>query len=257
MASFKGGGAAKLGAFLHSLIDFTAHAPKETETQPHGEQSMSQQPKSSTSSGGLITALVSAIALIFSGFSFYETVLKQAELKIYAPPLVNLYRKGYRDVFAIPVTISNDGAKRGTILSFDLEVTNLDTNETKQFQNLYFGNDPKDTSRIFSPLTIAGRSSHSDIVMFFAKTTGAFFETTGGVKLNLHLKLTMNVDQTEYWFTPKKPQQLTIDMSANFIQSFRNMEKGIPTVLHDKSWKTLAKQQQAADKEEDKTSGQQ
>ncbi|MEZ5853596.1 MAG: hypothetical protein R3D67_02195 [Hyphomicrobiaceae bacterium] len=59
--------------------------------------------------GAGLATFVSIIALVFSGYSFYETVLKQAELRVYNPPLIYMYRKDYRDVF-VALTISNDGA---------------------------------------------------------------------------------------------------------------------------------------------------
>ncbi|HEY7551677.1 MAG TPA: hypothetical protein VH913_19435, partial [Hyphomicrobiaceae bacterium] len=86
-----------------------------------------------------VAILTSVVALLFSGYSFYETVVKQPELRIYRPPLIYMYRQAFRDVFAIPVTISNDGARRGTVLSFDLEVTHRETGKTMKFQNLEFG----------------------------------------------------------------------------------------------------------------------
>jgi len=235
-----------LAGLLHSVIDYTDHASKsdvqsaslDEAGPPHNQDPKSQtekpmaQKKSSFLNGGAITAFVSLVALFFSGYSFYETVLKQPVLKVYAPPLIHMYRKEYKDILAFPITLSNDGAKRGTVLSFDLEVTNKATNESKTFKNLYFGNSPADTSRIFTPMTVAGRTSITDVVMFRATKVGAFFKTTGGVKLDLHLKLTLNVDETEFWIAPDPKQSLSFDVQANFLQSFRAMEGGTPTVLY-------------------------
>ena len=150
--------------------------------------------------GASLATIVSIIALAFSGFSFYETVLKQASLRFYQPPLIYMYREDFRDVFAIPITLSNDGAQRGTILSFDLEVEHTGTGAKTHFQNLHFGASPKATDkRLFMPITVAGRSSFSDVVLFHALKTGSFVETTGGVELPLRLTLKMNVDQTREW----------------------------------------------------------
>lgn len=184
---------------------------------------------------GLAT-IVSIIALLFSGYSFYETVLKQAELRVYQPPLIHMYREGYRDVLAIPITISNDGARRGTILSFDLAVTNLETEQTKSFQNLHFGKSPKGETRLFNPITVPGRSSYSDVVLFYALETGAFVKTTGGVVLPLRLRLTMNVDGSDAILGPNQPSPLLFDMTANYVAGFRDMENGRPTRLHDARW---------------------
>ncbi|MEZ5774227.1 MAG: hypothetical protein R3D33_05855 [Hyphomicrobiaceae bacterium] len=186
--------------------------------------------------GAALAAMTSLVALAFSGYSFYETVLKRAELRVYSPPLVYMYRKDFRDVLAIPVTISNDGAARGTVLSFDLEVTDLDTGETKAFQNLHFGTSPVGDVRMFTPITVAGRSSFSDVVLFHAMKTGAFVETTGGVRLPLRLKLTLNVDATGDWLRPAEPAPLVFDMTASYIAGFNDMEAGRPTELHDARW---------------------
>ena len=143
---------------------------------------------------------VSIVALAFSGFSFYETVLKEASLRFYSPPLITMFREDYRDVFAIPVTISNDGAQRGTILSFDLEVTHRGTGQKMSFQNLYYGTSPKDgEKKVFVPISIAGRSTFTGVVMFHALKTGSFVDTTGGVELPLTFQLKMNVDRRSQW----------------------------------------------------------
>ncbi len=242
MGNFSGHGPlSRLNNLFSSVIEYTDHAANDpqNERSPEYEENSSMQDnkKSSrfSSAGGTITALVSLIALVFSGYSFYETVLKQPTLKLYAPPLIHMYRKNYKDILAIPITLSNDGARRGTVLSIDLEVSNLATGETKKFRNIYFGNDPKNTSRIFTPLTISGRSSISEIVLFEAEKTGAFFETTGGVQLDLRLKMKMNTDQAEYWRKPEEKPGLNFDVNTGFIRSFNDMERGQPTILRIKN----------------------
>lgn len=186
--------------------------------------------------GAGVATLVSIVALALSGLSFYETVLKQAKLRLYKPPLIYLFRDGFRDVFAVPVTISNDGAERGTVLSFDLQATHLKTNATMTFQNLHFGSSPKGDKRLFTPITVPGRGSYSDVVMFYALKTGSFVETTGGVELPLRLTIKMHVDTTGEWFAPKQPASVSFDMTATYIASMRDMEVGQPTQLHDARW---------------------
>jgi hypothetical protein len=176
------------------------------------------------------------VALIFSGYSFYETVLKQAALRVYVPPLIYMYRQDFRDVFAIPLTISNDGAQRGTVLSFDLVATHRETGKTQRFQNLYFGSSPKGEVQLFTPVTVAGGSASTNVVLFHALETGSFVETTGGVKLPLRLTLKMNVDSSGDWFAPIQPDPITFDMTANYIAGMRDMESGRPTQLHDERW---------------------
>ena len=79
---------------------------------------------------------------------------------------------------------------------------------------------------------MSGRSSKSDVIMFFANKTGAFFETTGGVKSHLKFELKINTDTSENFFKSKHQPTLNFDMTANFIQSFRAMESGTPTVYY-------------------------
>jgi len=186
--------------------------------------------------GSGLATLVSIVALVFSGYSFYETVLKTAELRVYEPPLIYMYRQDFRDVFAIPMTISNDGAQRGTVLSFDLEITHRETGQSQRFQNLNFGASPRGDVKLFTPMTVAGGSALTEVVLFHALATGSFVETTGGVTLPLRLTLRMNVDSSGDWFAPKQPAAVTFDMTATYIASHRDMETGRPTRLHDSRW---------------------
>lgn len=184
-----------------------------------------------------VAILTSAVALGFSGYSFYETVAKQPEMRIYPSPLVYMYRVGFRDVFAIPITLSNDGARRGTVMSFDLEVTHRETGEKMTFQNQKFGEAPGAGARIFTPMTVAGRSSTTDIVLFYATATGSLVgKSTGNVKLPLRFALKMNIDAGGDWIAPRQPPPAVFEMTADFIQSHAFMERGSPTVLQDARW---------------------
>ncbi len=217
------------------MTSVTDYADTTTEIQ---SQSKNAAPEESKMTARL-TTLVSIIALLFSGYSFYETVLKQASLRLYQPPLIHMFRQGFRDVLAIPITISNDGARRGTILSFDLEVKHIKTGKTVKFQNLHFGASPKAETKLFNPITVAGRSSYSGVVLFHALETGAFMETTGAVELPLQFKMSMNVDSSGDWLdqlNPARSKTLIFDMKASYVEGFRNMESGRPTWLHDERW---------------------
>lgn len=227
--------------FEHLMSDVSEYGARAAENEArHGRGEPRQRRESSGGFSAALATLVSVIALAFSGYSFYETVIKEASLRFYPPPLVTMYREGYRDVFAIPITISNDGAQRGTILSFDLEVTHRGTGEKMAFQNLFYGASPKDDAKkMFVPITIAGRSSYTGVVLFHALKTGSFVETTGGVELPLTFRLSMNVDKHSEWgpyFQIKPPGPVTFDMTATYIAGMRDMESGRPTQLHDNRW---------------------
>ena len=227
----------RLGKFFEAVTEFGRRTSEQTSNVEHEETNMGTgKRRKAVGIGAGLATFASIIALAFSGFSFYETVLKQASLRVYQPPLIHMFREGFRDVLAIPITISNDGAKRGTVLSFDLTVTNLDTNSSKSFQNLLFGKSPKDETRLFNPITVPGRSSFSDVVLFYALETGAFVKTTGGVRLPLRLTLKMNLDITGEWYGSSQPEPIIFDMTANYVAGFRDMESGRPTRLHDERW---------------------
>jgi hypothetical protein len=193
--------------------------------------------KSLRGRAGAWSALLSSLtALVFSVYSLYETVIKQADLHMYQPPLIYMYRENFRDVFAIPITLSNVGTQHGTVLSFDLEVTHPESLKSMKFQSLHFGESPKRNTRLFTPITVAGRSSFTDVVLFHALARGSFVEATGGVKLPLRFKLTLNADAAGGWLATRAPAAVVFDMTADYIQSHNRMEAGEPTHFHDSRW---------------------
>lgn len=224
-------------ALMGDMNDYATTAADDLGQGNNGARRGGRRPSLFDLGSGLAT-LVSIIALAFSGYSFYETVLKQAELRAYVPPLIYMYRQDFRDVFAIPLTISNDGAQRGTVLSFDLEVKHRETGRTQRFQNLHFGSSPRGEIKLFTPITVAGGSASTDVVLFHALETGSFVSTTGGVELPLRLTLSLNIDTSADWFAPKQPAPIVFDMTATYIASHRDMESGRPTQLHDVRWTT-------------------
>ena len=124
------------------------------------------------SRGNRLATVVSAFAFAFSGVSFYETVMKQPQLAVYVPPVLHYGQDGGGDteLFAIPVTVANDGARTGTVLSMELAAQNVKTKVRQQFYSAYFGDHPKiadATPRAFAPLSIQGRSTFSDTIRFY------------------------------------------------------------------------------------------
>jgi hypothetical protein len=125
--------------------------------------------------GGRIASVLSALALAFSGLSFYESVLKTAALEVYVPPVIHYARDqgGQIELFAIPITIVNSGARTGTALTMELTVENLRPDapvKTKRYYSAYIGeHSPKDDeiNRAFAPLSLAGRATFSDTVRFY------------------------------------------------------------------------------------------
>jgi hypothetical protein len=134
------------------------------------------------SRGNRLATLVSAFAFAFSGVSFYETVLKQASLKIYVTDTLSYTRDPYGsyEVIAVPVTIANSGARDGAVVTLELDVKNIETGRTETFTSAYtadaqyFGGKDDVANRIkrpklpFAPLSVTGRSAFAGTILFYA-----------------------------------------------------------------------------------------
>ncbi|HVZ04753.1 hypothetical protein [Hyphomicrobium sp.] len=131
-----------------------------------------------TSGGsGQFTAAISALALVFSGYSLWDSSLKGPEVKIFVPPVTQYsspYQNSNFEVIEVPMTILNDGGRTGTILSMELQATNPKTKETKHFYAADFGRWTMDKARAgfehFAPIPIAGKASRTQTVLFYPKS---------------------------------------------------------------------------------------
>jgi hypothetical protein len=141
------------------------------------------------SGGSHIAAIASAIAVVFSAFSLWETSLKQAQLSVYATGVINYERDqtadeyimpvGGFEVFAVPITIANGGARDAPVLSLQLDVSNPKTGLSARFEATYiadadyFATPGKQRSgnarpkAPFSARVIAGRSAWTGTVLFY------------------------------------------------------------------------------------------
>lgn len=127
--------------------------------------------------GNKIAAVVSAFALVFSAYSLWDTSLKQPDLRVFVPPVIQYsapYQNSNFEMIAIPVTLTNEGARTGTVLSIELAVTDTRTKETKLFYAADFGRWTMERTRTgaylpFAPLSMAGRSSRSETILFYTR----------------------------------------------------------------------------------------
>jgi hypothetical protein len=120
--------------------------------------------------GGWLSAAFSAVAVVLSCFSFYMSTLQGAKLETYVPPSIHYGRDADSEVFAIPVTIANSGARSAAVLSLELEVQNLKTNASKRYYSAFLGEHPREpvaSNRQFAPLSIPGRGIFTETVRFY------------------------------------------------------------------------------------------
>jgi hypothetical protein len=132
-----------------------------------------------------ITAIGTAIAIVFSAYSLWETSLKRADLSVFVPGVVTYTRdttasvdiqpSGGFEVLAVPITIANSGARDAPIVALHLDVKNPKTDLSARFEatfiaepsyfNPAFNADRQRTP--FSALVIAGRSAWRGTVIFY------------------------------------------------------------------------------------------
>ncbi len=133
--------------------------------------------QTASNSGQTLTAVVSAFALMFSAYSLWDSSLKQPDLKVFVPPVIHYaspYNNTNFEVFEIPVTITNEGGRTGTVLSVELEVTNVKTGEAKRFFSADFGRWTMEKARTngyqpFAPISLAGKASRTETLLFHTK----------------------------------------------------------------------------------------
>lgn len=165
--------------------------------------------------GGRITALASAVAILFSGFSLWETSLKQPRLTMFVAPVVHYTRdpNGDHEVFAIPITVANQGARDGAILSFEMDAKQDGAAEAKTFYSAYTvdgrffvkpGSYNIQTRRFdrvdrpktpFAPVAVPGRGTYTGTILFYAK--GKAFPKIVSEKGTFALNIRVNAELDE------------------------------------------------------------
>jgi len=153
-------------------------------TKAAGESANEIASQAASRSRSIASTIIAGTALVFSGFSLWESTLKQAELNVYVTGVVAYERDltadeyilpaGGFEVLAMPITIANSGARDGPVLALHLDVKNPKTGLTARFEGTYtadaayFANTgAKRPKTPFSALVIAGRSAWTGTVLFY------------------------------------------------------------------------------------------
>jgi hypothetical protein len=196
--------------------------------------------------------IASAVALVFSIYNFWQNSQKPPEMRLFVPPVINyasVNPNNNFEMFAIPLTVINQGARTGTILSMDLVVKNLETNETKRFFSASLGKwsvtkDRADGFESFAPISLAGRASYSETVQFYTRGDEKVLQI---VQNPGRYQFTVTVDSPEADFgfldqaLSKGTQPLTFEMVLQQQKDYRAFNQGSGTIwLHNKDWQSSA-----------------
>lgn len=201
--------------------------------------------------GGRVASILSALALGFSGLSFYESVMKTAALEVYVPPVIHYARDQGGDVelFAIPLTVVNSGARTGTVLTMELEAESLRPAaevKTKRYYSAYIGDHAaKDdqTSRSFAPLSLAGRTTFSDTVRFYpvGNPLPKLVDDAGDYRFTL--KVTPAIPDGQGWWDrmwSPAPAAITFERTLPWMSDQQLGMRRATIPMHDKDWKPSA-----------------
>jgi len=180
----------------------------------------------------------------------WETSLKRSALTVFVAPVVRYaspYQNSNFEAFAIPLTISNTGARTGTVMSLALEVTDPANNVFKRFYSADLGQWSIEKARKgdfqpFAPIPLPGRSSHTDTIIFHARTEETvqqIVQAAGRFQFTLTLDVALSEDFgviDRFWH--KAPTPLRFEMVLPELDH-RAFTSGSGTVaLHQKDWQS-------------------
>ena len=200
--------------------------------------------------GNRLATMVSAFAFAFSGVSFYETVVKQPRLSVYVPPVMQYGQDdgGNYEVFAIPITIANDGARSGTVLAMELEVEALkqtsDLPKTKKFYSAFLGEHPKNADAVnkaFAPMSVGGRASASETIRFYPQGNPLPHIVQDAGEFTFKLKLTTvsapNASILDRLFAQADPEPITFTRTLPWFSEQQLGFRRASIAMHAQDWK--------------------
>jgi len=198
--------------------------------------------------GGRIASVLSALALGFSGLSFYESVLKTAALEVYVPPVIHYARDsdGQVELFAIPITIVNSGARTGTALTMELAVENLRADapvKTKRYYSAFMGEHSAkddDTKQSFAPLSLAGRETFSETIRFYPEgdPLPALVDDAGNFRFTLKLTTAIPANAGLIdGFLRREIAPIAFERTLPWFSEQMLAQRRITIPMHDKDWK--------------------
>ncbi len=118
-----------------------------------------------------LAIVISIISFVISTVNVYVTNLKSPDLSMIVAPYIRhiVDNQSLNESFFVPLTVVNQGAKPGSLTSFELTVAYLPTGEQVTYYSQYFAqeNNSELLGSFFSPLNLAGYSSEGRTVCFY------------------------------------------------------------------------------------------
>ena len=199
--------------------------------------------------GGAFATALSAIALFFSGLSYYDSTLASADLTVYVPPMVHYARDG-ADVFNVPITIVNNGAQNGTVLSMDLNVENLDPAADRKsilLRSMFLGDYPRDENaplRSFAPLSVRGGGTVTETVRFYnmGEQMPLLVTDKGTFRFTLTLNVARSQGLLDSYLRRGDPKPLTFDLELPYFPVHHVANRNGTIAMYNKTWSSAMSQ---------------
>jgi hypothetical protein len=182
--------------------------------------------------------LMSLVALMFSGYSLYESALRAPQLSLFVAPRIDYVDpdrpEAVREVFILPLTIANDGARPAAVLAISLEVVNPRTRQTKTFYSARLGTWGERPLHPFAPVVLAGRAIFSNTVQFEPRngeTVPRILDDEAGkyaFKLSVETAAARQVAGLTATVTPLQFEMQTGDIDYRYFQGTGTMEMWAP-----------------------------
>jgi hypothetical protein len=199
--------------------------------------------------GGRVATLVALVALLFSAYSLWETSLKQPDVRIFVPPVIQFaapYNNSNLEIIAIPLTFANEGARTGTVLSMELAVTDPRTSQTKLFYAADFGRWTMEKTRAgayqpFAPISLAGRTSRTETVLFYTRgddqQPAQLIQATGPYqfKLTIEQAVADDLGVVDQWLA-SGPVSVSFERELRFYDARAFNNGTLP--LYAKDWRS-------------------
>jgi hypothetical protein len=187
--------------------------------------------------------IVSLVALVFSGISLYETLLKQPHI-VLSTAGTWLYARGESaaaEELQIPLTLTNSGARDATVMSIELSLRK--GNEDKIFQSVYISNGAPDNRSLLTPIPLSGRSAFSGLLIFTPPKAGAPIVNGEGdyrATINIRSTFVRAYGWLDGWTSnPTQPASFTLELGDFPVAEVIGRRKPIPMAAREDGAKTI------------------